>query len=231
MYPYPKGNFFIPAPHGHLEVIYRPENHLAERVAMVLHPHPLHGGTMHNKVVFRAARALQRAGYETLRFNFRGVGHSTGTFDNGVGEADDARLALDYLLNKQTEAREVVVAGFSFGSAIALRVGCPDPRVTKLIAIGAPARLHDRAVLLGCNKPKLFIHGTNDEIAPIAPIEELIQSLPPENNCQFIKIESAGHFFDDHSEEMMTAVTEFAATQATTEGTESTENAQIIKLN
>lgn len=212
MYPYPKGNFFIPAPHGHLEVIYRPENHLAERVALVLHPHPLHGGTMHNKVVFRAARALQKAGYETLRFNFRGVGHSTGTFDNGAGEAEDARLALNYLLNKQPTAHETLIAGFSFGSAIGLRVGCADPRVKKLIAIGAPVRMHDRAVLLACHKPKLFIHGANDEIAPLAPIEELVNSLPPETDCRLVKIAGAGHFFDDQLEEMMAAVTEFAAT-------------------
>lgn len=211
MYPYPKGNFFIPAPHGHLEVIYRPENHLTTRAAIVLHPHPLHGGTMHNKVVFRAARALHKAGYETLRFNFRGVGYSTGTFDDGAGEAEDARIALDYLLSKHPEARDVMVAGFSFGSAIGLRVGCADPRVTKLLAIGAPARMHDRAVLLACHKPKLFIHGTNDKIAPLAPIETLINSLPPETNCRLVKIEGAGHFFDDQLEAMMEVVAEFAA--------------------
>jgi alpha/beta superfamily hydrolase len=212
MYSYPKGNFFIPAPHGQLEVIYRPENHRAERVAVVLHPHPLHGGTMHNKVVFRAARALQAAGYETLRFNFRGVGHSTGTFDNGAGEAEDARLALDYLLTKQAQARDVIVAGFSFGSAIGLRVGCADARVTKLIAIGAPVRMYERAFLLACNKPKLFIHGTADDVAPLAPIEALVNSLPPENHCRLAKIEGAGHFFDDQLEALMDAVTEFAVT-------------------
>lgn len=212
MYPYPKGNFFIPAPHGRLEAIYRPENHQTARAALVLHPHPLHGGTMHNKVVFRAARALNKAGYETLRFNFRGVGHSTGKFDNGAGEADDARVALDYLLSKHPEAQEVIVAGFSFGSAIGLRVGCADPRVTKLIAIGAPARMHDRAVLLACPKPKLFIHGTNDQIAPFEPIEALIKSLPPDNNCRLVPIEGAGHFFDNQLEEMMEAVGEFATT-------------------
>ncbi len=210
MYSYPKGNFFIPAPHGQLEVIYRPENHRTTRAALVLHPHPLHGGTMHNKVVFRAARALHKAGYETLRFNFRGVGHSTGTFDNGAGESEDARLALDYLLDKLPTAHDVIVAGFSFGSAIGLRVGCADPRVTKLIAIGAPVRMYDRAVLLACTKPKLFIHGTADELAPLAPIAELVLSLPPENNCQLVKIAGAGHFFDDHLEEMMAVVTEFA---------------------
>ncbi len=208
---YPKGNFFIPAPHGQIEIIYRPENHNAERVALVLHPHPLGGGTMHNKVVFRTARALQAAGFEVLRFNFRGVGHSTGTFDDGAGEAEDARLALDYLLSKQPNAREVIVAGFSFGSAIGLRVGCPDPRVTRLIAIGAPAKMHDRATILGCHKPKLFIHGTADEIAPFPPIADLIQSLPPENNTQLVTIEGAGHFFEGRLDELMEIVTNFAA--------------------
>lgn len=211
MYPYPKGNFFIPAPHGQLEAIYRPVNHLAERAALVLHPHPQHGGTMHNKVVFRTARALNSAGYETLRFNFRGVGHSTGTFDNGVGEAEDTRLALEYLLSKQPNARQVIIAGFSFGSVVGLRVGCADERVGKLIAIGAPAEKYDWSFLPACTKPKLFLHGSEDEIAPLAPVEELLASLPPENNCRFVKIAGAGHFFDDQAEALMLAVAEFAA--------------------
>ncbi|MFN7929581.1 MAG: alpha/beta hydrolase [Blastocatellia bacterium] len=211
MYPYPKGNFFIPAPHGQLELIYRPSNHLAERVALVLHPHPQHGGTMHNKVVFRTARALNSVGYETLRFNFRGVGHSTGTFDNGVGESEDARLALEYLLSKQPRAREVMIAGFSFGSAVGLRVGCADARVGKLIAVGAPPEKYDFSFLRDCTKPKLFIHGTEDEIAPLAPVEALLATLPPENNCRLVKIAGAGHFFDDQSDALMQAVAEFAA--------------------
>ena len=211
MYPYPKGNFFIPAPHGQLEIIYRPANHLSERAALVLHPHPLHGGTMHNKVVFRTARALNNAGYETLRFNFRGVGHSTGTFDAGAGEAEDTRLALEYLLSKQPQAREVIVAGFSFGSAVGLRVGCDDNRVTKLIAIGAPVKMYDYSFLPACTKPKLFIHGTADHIAPLAPLEELIATLPPENNCRFIRIAGASHFFDNQLAELMKVVTEFAS--------------------
>ena len=208
---YPKGNLFIPAPHGQLEIIYRPENPLSERAAIVLHPNPLQGGTMHTKVVFRTARALQNVGYETLRFNFRGVGHSTGTFDNGIGEAEDASIVLDYLLSKLPRAREVLVAGFSFGSAVGIRFGCADNRVQRVIAIGAPNKMYERATLLHCAKPKLFIHGTEDQIAPLAPIEELILSLPPENNCHLIKIEGAGHFFEDKLDELMQVVTDFAA--------------------
>ena len=201
---YPKGNLLIPAPHGHLEAIYRPKSEQAERVALVLHPHPQHGGTMHNKVVFRAARALQEAGFETLRFNFRGVGHSTGEYDQGRGEADDARVALDYLLAHQLRAREVVMAGFSFGAAIGLRVGCGDARVTHLIAIGTPARLYDFTFLGACLKPKLFIHGTEDEIAPLAPLEELLSTLPAQNDYRLVR--TAGHFFDDQLDELMQAI-------------------------
>ena len=206
---YPAGNLFIPAAHGRLEAIYRPKNDQAERVAMVLHPHPQHGGTMHNKVVFRAAKALNECGFETLRFNFRGVGQSTGAFDEGLGECNDAQAALDYLLDSQPNAREVIVAGFSFGSMIGLKVGCPDDRVNRLIAIGAPARTYNLDFLAGCAKPKIFIHGTEDEIAPLAPLEELLAKLPRDNDFQLERIEGAGHFFDNHANELMQAIKNF----------------------
>ncbi|MCG3163577.1 MAG: hypothetical protein JMDDDDMK_05016 [Acidobacteria bacterium] len=206
---YPAGNLFIPAPHGRLEAIYRPKNNQAERVALVLHPHPLHSGTMHNKVVFRAAKALNECGFETLRFNFRGVGHSTGEYDEGRGECDDARAALDYLLESQPHAREVIVAGFSFGSIVGLKVGCSDERVNKLIAIGAPERMSNLDFLGRCEKPKLFIHGVEDDIAPLAPLEEFLATLPADNGFQLVRIEGAGHFFDDHAVELMQAIKNF----------------------
>ena len=206
---YPAGNLLIPAPHGQLEAIYRPSRKDAARVALVLHPHPLHGGTMHNKVVFRAARALTESGFETLRFNFRGVGQSTGQHDHGEGECDDARIALDYLLADQPMAREVIVAGFSFGSIVGLRVGCADPRVHRLIAIGAPARLARLDTLRECAKPTLFVHGAEDEIAPFAPLEEMLRSLPPGAPRTVVRIDGAGHFFDNHAEELMRAIRQY----------------------
>jgi alpha/beta superfamily hydrolase len=206
---YPAGNLLIPAPHGRLEAIYRPKSDQAERVALILHPHPLHGGTMHNKVVFRAAKALNESGFETLRFNFRGVGQSTGEHDGGRGECDDARAALNYLLESQPKAREVVVAGFSFGSIVGLRVGCSDERVSKLIAIGAPARMGNLDFLSRCLKPKLFIHGVEDNIAPLAPLEEFLATLPPDNNFRIERIAGAGHFFDDHAVELTQAIKDF----------------------
>lgn len=206
---YPAGNLFIPAPHGRLEAIYRPKSDQAERVALVLHPHPLHGGTMHNKVVFRAAKALNESGFETLRFNFRGVGQSTGEHDEGRGECDDARVALDYLIESQPRAREVIVAGFSFGSIVGLKVGCSDERVNRLIAIGVPARLGNLDFLARCSKPKLFIHGVEDAVAPLAPLEEFLATLPANGNLRVERIAGAGHFFDDQAAELTQAIRNF----------------------
>jgi uncharacterized protein len=206
---YPAGNLFISATHGRLEAIYRPKSNQAERVALVLHPHPLHGGTMHNKVVFRAAKALNECGFETLRFNFRGVGLSTGEFDEGRGECADAQVALDYLLNSQPNAREVIIAGFSFGSMVGLRVGCSDERVDRLIAIGAPARMGNLDFLSSCAKPKIFIHGTADDIAPLAPLEEFLATLPADSDFKIERIAGAGHFFDNHAGELMQTIKSF----------------------
>ena len=206
---YPAGNLFIPAPHGQLEAIYRAKTNHAERVALVLHPHPLHGGTMHNKVVFRAAKALAELGFETLRFNFRGVGASTGEYDEGRGECDDARVALDFLLADQPHASEVIIAGFSFGSIVGLNVGCPDARVHKLIAIGAPARFGKLDCLLDCQKPKLFLHGAEDDIAPLEPLKEFLAKLPASSNHQLVSIAGAGHFFDDHASELIQTIKDF----------------------
>lgn len=208
---YPAGNLFIPAPHGLLEAIYRPKSNQAERVALVLHPHPLYQGTMHNKVVFRAAKALQESGFEPLRFNFRGVGLSTGKFDEGQGEYDDAVIALNYLLEDQPKAREVMIAGFSFGSVIGLRLGCSDDRVGRLIAIGVPARMGNLDFLIECSKPKLFIHGVEDDLAPMAPLEAFLNGLPAGSNHQLIRIAGAGHFFDDHAGELMRAIKDSVA--------------------
>ncbi|MBI1762501.1 MAG: alpha/beta fold hydrolase [Acidobacteria bacterium] len=209
VYPYPKGNLLIPTAHGELEALYRPNNLQAARVALVLHPHPQFGGTMHNKVVARAAKALQEAGVEPLRFNFRGVGYSTGAYDEGRGETEDARTALDYLLAQQPQAHEVLIAGFSFGSAVGLRLGCADTRVQRLIAIGAPARLHDLALLTSCAKPKLFIHGERDEIAPLAPLVELLEQVPASSPQQLVTIAGAGHFFDEQLPQLMQVIKDF----------------------
>lgn len=206
------GKTLIPTDHGQLEAIYRPTAEGATRVALVLHPHPLYGGTMHNPVVFNCARALHDAGFQTLRINFRGVGESTGTHDQGRGETDDARVALDYLLTQQPAARDVVVAGFSFGAAIALRLGCSDQRVHRLVAIAAPAGHYDLGFLARCAKAKLFVHGDSDDVAPLAQLEDALDRLAvPAFELRVIA--GTGHFFENRLDELRVAIEAFAASQ------------------
>src|ERR1041384_4506467 len=171
---YPAGNLFIPAPHGKLEAILKPPRvEPARGVALVLHPHPLGGGTMHNKVVFRAAAALNDAGFVTLRINFRGVGQSTGTHDEGYGERDDVRAGLDYLSSNYPDQR-ITLCGFSFGARVGLEVGIDDDRVQRLISIGTPIDKYDFNFLEHCRKPILFVHGEHDEYGNVDKLRELV---------------------------------------------------------
>ncbi len=192
------GRTLIPAPHGQLEARYRPARPDAERVALVLHPHPLYGGTMHNKVVVHTARALEAVGMVTLRINFRGVGDSSGGYGEGIGEAEDARLALDWLLVQQPAAREVWLAGFSFGAAVALRLGGADARVGRIVAIATPARWLDAAVLRACVTPIDFIHGDADTTAPLADLQALLAAAPRTVDTALHVLHGADHFFEDH---------------------------------
>jgi len=204
------GRTLIPAPHGQLEAIYRPPAAPAERVALVLHPHPPDGGTMHNKVVYHSARALEDVGYVTLRINFRGVGASTGTYDAGRGEVDDARVALDFLLAAQPAAREVLVAGFSFGAAVGLRFGCGEARVRRLLAIGTPVRLLRAAALAACAKPIGFVHGDADDIAPLANLRALLADTRRAAPTTFEVVAGAGHFFAGQLDALRAAVAALA---------------------
>ena len=209
---YPAGNLLIPAPHGRLEAILketrvRPST-TARGAALVLHPHPLHGGTMHNKVVFRAAAALNEAGLTVLRINFRGVGQSTGTHDEARGERDDARAALDYLI-KQYPNQPITLAGFSFGARVGLEVGAEDARVTRLIGIGTPVNMYDFAFLEACRKPVLFVHGDRDEFGDVEALRALAAGLQAHADVQLSIIEGAGHFFDRHLDEMKRVITEW----------------------
>jgi alpha/beta superfamily hydrolase len=206
---YPAGNLFIPAPHGHLEAILKePREGRGRGVALVLHPHPLGGGTMHNKVVFRAASALNDAGLVTLRVNFRGVGSSTGTHDEGRGEIEDVRAALEYL-TEHYAGELVTLAGFSFGSRVGMEVGLADERVRDLISIGTPVDKYDFTFLEDCRKPILFVHGDRDEFGRVDKLLALVDSTPPEAKPRVKIIEGADHFFEGHLDEMKRAITEW----------------------
>lgn len=169
------------------------------QAALVCHPHPLYGGTMHTKVVYHAARALARAGMPVLRFNFRGVGRSAGIFDAGRGEQDDVRAALDFLAARYPRAG-IVLAGFSFGSWVGLQVGCEDRRVTLLIGLGLPINDSDFSYLLGCAKPKLFVQGARDQFGSREKLVGLFDQLPEPK--QLVWIEGADHFFQGKLDEL-----------------------------
>ena len=204
---YPAGNLFIPAPHGRLEAILKePRAGSTRGVALVLHPHPLGGGTMHNKVVFRAAAALNDAGLVALRINFRGVAQSTGRHDEGRGERDDVRAGLDYLATNYPHL-EITLAGFSFGARVGLEVGIADDRVTRLVSIGTPVDKYDFSFLESCRKPILFVHGEHDEYGNIERLRELVAKIKAPVQLKVIK--GSGHFFDNHLDELKRAITEW----------------------
>jgi uncharacterized protein len=206
---YPKGNLFIPASHGQLEAILKEPAGPRRGVALVCHPHPLGGGTMHNKVVFRVAAGLQDAELATLRFNFRGVGASTGEHNEIEGGREDVVDALDYLsLNYPGE--DLTLAGFSFGSRTALEVGFDDDRVARMISIGTPVdKYGDYDFLTGTTKPILFIHGDRDEFGSADRVRRLVDRLTETADAELIVFENSGHFFDDHLDELREAVKEW----------------------
>ena len=164
-------------------------------VGLVCHPHPLGGGTMHNKVVFRAAAGLIEAGLTTLRFNFRGVGASTGVHTEVEGGKEDVRAALDYLWSEYPN-EDLTLAGFSFGSRTGMEVGMSDDRVQRLISIGTPVeKYRDYDFLTSVKKPILFIHGDRDEFCSAESLRSLTDRIP---HADVVIFENCGHFFDEH---------------------------------
>ena len=207
---YPAGNLFIPVAHGQLEAILKePRQGSPKGVALVLHPHPLGGGTMHNKVVFRAAAALNDAGLIALRINFRGVGQSTGVHDDGRGEQDDVRAGLDYL-SQQYPGQRITLCGFSFGARVGLEVGIHDPRVEYLIGIGTPLDKYDFSFLAECRKPLLLVHGERDEYGDVERLRKLAAELEKNTTVRLVVVPGAGHFFDDGLDQLKHAITDWA---------------------
>ena len=186
-------SLFIPGPAGRLEALLEePENGAPREAALVCHPHPQHGGTMHTKAVYRIARGLRSAGAVVLRFNYRGVNLSEGEYAHGEGELDDARAALAYLRGRYPDL-PFTLAGFSFGSRIALRLGCQGIGARRVIAAGFPTNYKDNSYLKGCTVRKIFVQSTRDQYGPISELEPLIASLTEPK--KLILIEAYDHFF------------------------------------
>jgi len=205
-------SLFLEGPSGRLEALLNAGAENATHAALICHPHPLFGGTLHNKVVFHTMKALSSFGFPVLRFNFRGTGLSQGEHAHGVGEVDDVRAALDWL---DSEFHlPIVFAGFSFGAAVGLRAACADPRVSAVIGLGVPVtpvaadteapRVYSYEFLQTCNKPKLFASGARDQFGPRAKLEALVTSIPEPK--KLVVIEAGDHFFEGRLRELREAI-------------------------
>jgi len=200
-------SLFLKGPAGRLEALLNAGSPDATHVALVCHPHPLYGGTLHNKVVFHTMKALHSFGFPVLRFNFRGTGLSEGEHANGIGEIEDVRAALDWLEHEYSVP--VIFAGFSFGAAVGLRAACPDPRVAALIGLGLPVtpvddRAYDFTFLESCAKPKMFVSGARDQFAPVARLESMVSTFAEPK--RLVRIDAADHFFEGRLKEMRAAI-------------------------
>lgn len=208
---YPKGDLFIPASHGQLEAIVKEPKGEPRGVGLVCHPHPLGGGTMHNKVVFRAAAGLADAGLTTIRFNFRGVGASTGTHQEIEGGREDVADVLNYI-EGQYQGQDLTLAGFSFGSRTALEVGCRDDRVARLISIGTPVdKYGDYEFLIGVKKPILFVHGDQDEFGSVENVRRLVDEVAKHTDASLMVFENCGHFFDQHLNDLRDTIRDWVS--------------------
>ena len=210
---YPKGNLFIPASHGQLEAILKEPAGEPRGVGVVCHPHPLGGGTMHNKVVFRAAAGLVDAGLTTFRFNFRGVGASTGEHNEIEGGMADVRDVLDYVAAEYTE-QPITLAGFSFGSRTGMAIGMNDDRVVRLITIGTPVdKYGDYDFLTQVRKPILFVHGDRDEFGALGNLNALYERVAKNTDAELVAFQNCGHFFDEDLDELRAAVKDWTERQ------------------
>ena len=195
----------IPGPAGSLEgAINASASGDVRAVAVLAHPLPTAGGTMHTKAVFHAAKALARIGCPVLRFNFRGVGRSAGSFDNGRGEKDDFAAALDFMTARYPGVTRLWAAGMSFGSWMAMTAGAGDPRVTALIGIAPPVTKYDFSPVIAAAKPTFLIHGEFDELVPVKEVRKFYGRLSEPK--ELVVIDSADHLFEGKAAEVGDAI-------------------------
>lgn len=187
-------------PDGRLEGRYHHSKTTNAPLALVLHPHPQHGGTMNNKVVYSMFQAFVRRGFSTLRFNFRGVGRSQGEFDGGPGELSDAASALDWMQSYNPNASTCWIGGFSFGAWISMQLLMRRPEIDGFISISPPAGQQDFSFLAPCPSSGIIVHGDRDEIVPIDAVNKLNQKLSSQKNItiDYRVVEGANHFFSEH---------------------------------
>jgi alpha/beta superfamily hydrolase len=203
----------INGPEGRLEGRYHHSKETNAPIALLLHPHPQYGGTMNNKVVYTLYYSFVRRGFSTLRFNFRGVGRSQGTFDRGEGELSDAAAALDWLQTYNANATACWIGGFSFGAWIGMQLLMRRPEIDGFIAVAPPANLFDFSFLAPCPASGLIIQGDRDQLVPTEAVQKLINKLMHQRDIQIDHriIRGADHFFAGQLEELGAAIEEYVA--------------------
>ncbi len=191
-------------PEGRLEGRYQHAKRDDAPVALILHPHPQHGGTMNNKVVYSLYHSFSRRGFSTLRFNFRGVGRSQGAFDSGLGELSDAAAALDWMQGHNPNATGCWIAGFSFGAWIAMQLMMRRPEINGFVAVAPPASIHDFSFLAPCPASGLMVHGDSDDIIPEESVAKLADKLGKQKNItiDYNVVKGCDHFFRNHLDQM-----------------------------
>jgi len=198
----------FPGPEGRLEGRYSPGPRPRAPVAMILHPHSQGGGTMNDRIVQRLYKTFVDRGFATLRFNFRGVGRSQGSFDNGIGELSDAASALDWVQSIHPEAQTTWVAGVSFGALIGMQLLMRRPEIRGFISIAPPANMYDFSFLAPCPASGIFIQGTADTVVQPSAVQKLVDKLRTQKHITIHheEIPRANHFFENEIEDLMGAV-------------------------
>ncbi len=186
-------------PDGRLVGKYKKGQSLNPPVALILHPHPLYGGTMNNPIVMELYNIFDALGFSTFRFNFRGVGKSEGKFDNGLGELADAAAALDWVQRQNPNTNQCWVSGFSFGAVICMQLLMRRPEITRFVSVSPQPNLYDFNFLAPCPASGLIVHGKKDEIAPLDDVQKLAQKLQAQKNItvEYEEISGANHFYDN----------------------------------
>ncbi len=192
-------------PAGRIEGRFHPAKERTAPIALILHLHPQFGGTMNNQIVYQMYYMFAKRGFAVLRFNFRGVGRSQGSFDHGQGELSDAASALDWVQSVHPDARACWIAGVSFGSWIGMQLLMRRPEVEGFISVAPPANLNDFSFLAPCPSSGLIIHGDNDKVVPTKDVQTLVDKLKTQKGIviDHQTIEGANHFFEGHIDELI----------------------------
>lgn len=200
---------FLPSTAIQLEGLLSVHEALSAKGGMILcHPHPQYGGDMHSSVITTAVEAASQEGFSTLRFNFRGVGASGGSYNDGIGEKEDVKAAIDYLYSRQKDSNlPLILLGYSFGAWAGLPVGVQDSRIQGMVAIAPPLELYDFGFLMGCKKRKLLIAGSRDSFCPVPLLEKWYGHLEEPKSLAII--EGADHFFFSHTRFLIQPLREF----------------------